>query len=195
MIFQGFFLRSRTRADEMNVVRCRLAQQAGSGVASPAEEQLAVRLRLLREELAARVGQVEACGQCVRPRSASWPGGHCCSGHTQNLFTDHELGALKLSGTTAAELRPPCADHAGCAFRGHRGCSLGAAHRPCLCVSYMCRELQSELYQRGDGPAIARLCEQLRVTFECFVTKRNERLEANQFAALRASLGDNASHR
>src|SRR5664280_2257676 len=185
----------RTRTGELHDVRRRLVEQAARGVASPAEEQLALRLRLLREELAARVGQVEACGHCVRPRSASWPGGHCCSGHTQNLFTDHELAALKLSGTTPDQLNPPRTEHAGCAFRGPRGCSLETAHRPCLCISYMCRELQSELDQRGDGPAIARLREELRVGFERFLELRKERLAANHFAELSASLCGCAGHR
>ena len=129
---------------------------------------LALRLRVLREELAARVGEVKACGRCVQPRSVSWPGGHCCSGRTRNLFTDHELLALRLSGTKSAHLKPPRSEHAGCAFRGPHGCSLDTAHRPSLCVRYMCRELQSEIEQRSDAPAIAHLQEKLRVGVERF---------------------------
>ncbi len=167
----------RTRADELREVRRRLEDQAGPGVASRAEEQVAKRLRVLREELSTQVGEVQACADCVRPRSAAWPGGHCCSAYTQNLFTDDELAALKLAGTKPDQLKPPRADHAGCAFRGPRGCSLDTAHRPSLCVRYMCRELQSELCRRNDHAAIARLQEELRVEFERFAQMRQERLE------------------
>jgi hypothetical protein len=172
----------RTRADELYDVRRRLVEQAGPGVASRAEEQLALELRLLREKLGARLGPVEACARCARPRSASWPGGDCCSGHTRDLFTDPELAALKLAGTTPAKLRAPRTRHAGCAFRGPKGCSLEAAHRPCLCVRYTCRELGRELGRRDDGPVSARLLEELRAGFERFVELRNDRLEADLFA-------------
>ena len=184
-----------SRADELHDVRCRLAEQAGPGFASAAEERLALRLRVLREEMSARVGKVEACGQCVRPRSASWPGGHCCSAQTQNLFTEVELAALKLSGTRPAQLKPPRGDHAGCAFRGPQGCSLDTAHRPSLCVRYVCRELQDELDGRSDSPAIGQLQEELKAVFERFQKIRTERTEANHFEELKASLRDRAGHR
>jgi hypothetical protein len=65
---------------------------------------------------------------------------------------------------------------------------LDTAHRPNLCVRYTCRELQSELDQRGDGPAIAQLQRLLQATFERFVATRRERLEAEQFDELKESL-------
>ena len=178
----------RTWADDLYDVRRRLAEQADPDVASQAEVQLALELRLLRERLVALFGTVQACARCVQPRSASWPGGHCCSGHTQALFTDDELAALRLAGTTTAQLKAPHASRAGCVFRGPQGCSLTAAHRPCLCVRYTCRDLQSELDRRGDGPTCALLQEELRVRFERFVELRNERLDASLFAELQASL-------
>lgn len=178
----------RTRAEELRDVRCRLAEQINPGDASPAEVRLALRLRVLREELTARVGQVQACSQCVRPRSEAWPGGHCCSGHTRNLFTEPELAALRLSGTTPRQLKPPLSDHAGCAFRGPQGCSLKVAHRPNLCVRYICGELQNELDRRDDVPTIARLQEELRVKFDRFQAMRSERLGETHFADLRATL-------
>jgi hypothetical protein len=168
----------RTRADELRDVRRRLVGAAGPGVAIREEKRLALELRRLRERLGARLGPVEACARCSRPRSASWPGGDCCSGHTPDLFTDHELAALGLAGTTPAHLRAPRAPHAGCAFRGPRGCSLEAAHRPCQCARYMCRALGRELDRRGDGLASARLQEELRAGFERFVELRTERLAA-----------------
>jgi hypothetical protein len=57
-----------------------------------------------------------------------------------------------------------------------------------LCVRYVCRELQSELDQHGYSQASAQLQEELRVGFERFVELRNERLEANLFEELQASL-------
>jgi hypothetical protein len=168
------------RADELYDVRLRLVVEAGRGVASHEEERLAFALRRLREELWARLGPVEACARCARPASESWPGGACCSGHTEDLFTDHALAALKLAGTTPAHLRAPRGPHAGCAFRGPMGCSLEPAHRPCQCVSYMCRELGRELDGRGDGLASARLQEELRAGFERFVALRDARLSRSE---------------
>ena len=188
MYFLDRLLGPRTRADELYEVRLKLAAQAGPDVASHAEQQLALRLRQLRENLMDRFDSVQACAHCVRPRSASWPGGHCCSGHTRDLFTDDELAALKLAGTTAAQLIAPRTSHAGCVFRGPRGCSLQAAHRPSLCVRFTCRELQSELDRQGNGPVIAQLQEEIRVQFERFVERRNERQETIRFADLQASL-------
>jgi hypothetical protein len=170
----------RARADELCDVRIRLAEQAGRGVASHEEEQVALSLRLLREKLWARFGPVEACARCALPRSASWPGGDCCSGNTRDLFTDHELAALKLAGTTSSKLVAKSTRHSGCVFRDPEGCSLEAAHRPCVCVRYTCRELERELVRRGVGPESARLQEELRVEFERFVALRNERLEVDR---------------
>jgi hypothetical protein len=178
----------RTRADELYDLRRQLLAQAGPGVASPEEEQLALSLRELREQLAAQFAPVEACAQCGQPESTDWPGGHCCSAHTRDLFSDHELAALRLAGTTPAHLKPPRASHRGCAFRGPAGCSLAVAHRPCVCVGYACRELQIELHRRGDGQANVRLQEELHVVFERFVARRNQRMEVSLFEELKASL-------
>jgi len=186
---------SRRRANEVREVRCRLAEQPDCGVASPAEVRIARRLRTLREEMSAQVGVVEACKHCVRPRSPAWPGGHCCSGNTQDRFTGCELGALKLSGTTPRDLRPPRSAHAGCAFRSPQGCSLKVAHRPFLCVSYLCGELRSELEKRGDGPSITRLKAELHREFDRFVETRNNRIASTEFNALEASLSSNPDRR
>lgn len=179
---------ARARAEELYSVRRRLNDKEEPDVAGDTETQLAVRLRQLREELMARVGPVQACAHCVQPRSTTWPGGFCCSGHTEALFTDHELAALRLSGTTAGALKPPRARQAGCVFRGSKGCSLKVAHRPCLCVRFVCGELQRELETRGDRAAIARLQNELRLVFDRFVQQRNQRIESDSFARLEASL-------
>ncbi len=185
-VFEGL-VGPRTRADELCKLRRELLEQAGPGVASLAEEQGALRLRQLREQLVTGFDPVEACAHCVRPKSATWPGGHCCSAHTRALFTEDELAALRLSGTTPAQLKPPRTEQSGCAFRGPSGCSLEAAHRPSLCVRFVCRELQSELDQRADGPANAMLREELRIEFARFVEQRQQRLGAEQFGELEAS--------
>ena len=179
---------ARARADELYIVRRRLEAKEGPDVVGDAETQLALRLRQLREELMARVGPVESCARCVQPRSATWPGGFCCSGHTEALFSDHELAALRLAGTTAAALTPPRANQAGCVFRGPKGCSLKVAHRPCLCVRFVCSELWSELDKRGNCAAIVRLQDELRLRFDCFVQQRDKRIESTSFAQLEASL-------
>lgn len=178
----------RARADELYTLRRRLEAKEGPDAASQAEVHLALRLRQLREELMSSVGPVESCAHCVRPRSPTWPGGFCCSGRTDALFTDHELAALRLAGTHAAELNPPRARQSGCVFRGPKGCSLKVAHRPCLCVRFTCRELRNELVQRGDCSAIDRLQDELRLAFDCFVEQRQTRLQSNSFAELEASL-------
>jgi hypothetical protein len=178
----------RTRADELYHLRRQLLAQAGPGVASRAEEQLSLRLRQLRDQMAAQFGPTEACAHCVQPQSTGWPGGSCCSAHTRDLFTDHELAALRLVGTTPSHLKPPRARHLGCAFRGPSGCSLEVAHRPCVCVGYACRELQIELHRRGVGQANVQLQEELRVVFERFVAQRKQRMEASLFEELKAGL-------
>jgi hypothetical protein len=177
-----------TRPGELHDLHRRLSEQAGPGVTSQTERELAVRLRSLREELAAEFNEVKACRDCVRPRSLDWPGGHCCSGHTLDIFTDHELAALGLAGTTPNQLKPPHAQHIGCAFRGPRGCSLEAVHRPCLCLRYACHELESELEQAGNRRKIARLQGELQAGFEQFVQFRTERIQATLLAELEADL-------
>lgn len=119
-----------------------------------------------------------------KAQPAAWEGGHCCSGPTRNLFTDEELAALRLSGTTPGLLRPPRGPHAGCAFRGLLGCSLDAADRPCLCVRYTCRELETELERRSLRSAVSKLKRELGTVFDRFVQARRARLEQEDLAEL-----------
>jgi hypothetical protein len=90
-----------------------------------------------------------------------YSGGHCCGTHTTSVFTDEEVVTLRLSGTTPGRLLAPSTDHAGCAFRGPTGCALPAAHRPNICVRFVCIELERELRQRGDLGQVRRACEEL----------------------------------
>ncbi len=179
----------RSRAEEVRALRRRLALQPGPDAVSEEERKIARELCQLRAALAGAFGRVESCRGCVRPRSKNWPGGHCCSGRTEHLFTDYELGALRLSGTTPSSFKLPRSAHVGCAFRGPAGCSLEPKDRPCLCVRYTCRELEAELTQHADRNAIKRLKNELRVGFERFVACRMARQEAELWAELGAELG------
>jgi hypothetical protein len=152
-------------------VRRRLVAQPVPAEASAEEVALARDLRRLREELTEALATVTACGGCARGRSlphGRWNGGHCCGGRTEDIFTDDELRALRLSGTTPSRLSPPRSDHSGCAFRGPEGCSLDVADRPNLCVRFICRELESELAASGSSPLVKKLAGDLARTFARF---------------------------
>jgi hypothetical protein len=161
----------RARADEVHAVRRRLVAQRAPSAASDEELTLARELRRLREELTRVLGGVTACAGCARGHSlphGRWSGGQCCGGRTEDIFTDDELAALRLSGTTPSRLEPPRSDHAGCAFRGPEGCSLGVADRPNLCVRYVCRELEAELVERGTLTEVKKVARDLGRTFDQF---------------------------
>ena len=165
----------RSRADEVLAVRRRLVAQPLPSNASEEEFALARDLRRLREELTDALRGVRACHGCARGRSlphGRWNGGHCCGGRTEDIFTDDELGALRLSGTTALQLSPPRSDHSGCAFRGPEGCSLDIADRPNLCVRYICRELEEELVAGGAASVAKKLASDLGTTFARFTRLR-----------------------
>lgn len=175
----------RSRADEILAVRRRLVAQSAASEASDEELALASELLRLRTELTAALGNVSACSGCARGRSlphGRWNGGQCCGGSTEGIFTDEELAALRLSGTTPARLDPPHSDHAGCAFRGPEGCSLDVADRPNLCVRYICRELEAELVERGVSATVKPLASALGKTFTLFSAAKaaREMLEKNE---------------
>ena len=173
----------RSRADEVADVRTRLAR-ASHAYAKSADDAkrgdaraLAKDLARQRVALAMALGDVRACAGCARGRplpQGRWSGGQCCSAPTAEVFTDDEVRALALAGTTPARLVAPPGDHAGCAFRGETGCSLDVADRPTLCVRYVCRELEQELRRRGDVRAVKALASALGRTFARFVTVTTE---------------------
>jgi len=165
----------RSRADEVLAVRRRLVAQPAPSQASDEQRAWAGELLRLRTELTAALASVSACGGCARGHSlphGRWNGGQCCGGNTEGIFTDDELAALRLSGTTPARLAPPHSDHAGCAFRGPEGCSLTVADRPNLCVRYICRELEAELVSMGTMPRVKTLARELGDTFKRFSDAR-----------------------
>lgn len=140
----------QTRVDEIVELRRRL--RAAPLEVPAAEAELAQRMRELRLRLSALVGEVQACRTCAighPPPHGHFQGGHCCGLRTEDAFNDDELAALKLAGTTPADLRPPMpSDHAGCSFRGPTGCSLQVPDRPNLCLRYLCPDLTRELARR-----------------------------------------------
>jgi hypothetical protein len=168
----------RSRADELHVLRRRFAASPRS--TSPRERRLASRLRALRAEMSRRFGTMASCRECARGTpwpGGHWPGGHCCSGATEDLFSDDEVAALRQAGTAPRHLRPPSDDHAGCAFRGANGCSLAPVHRPNRCLIYVCRAGARELFERGELDRIESLADALSETFTAFVCERRERLD------------------
>jgi hypothetical protein len=175
----------RSRADEVAALRRRLVAAPGPEGVSAGEEEAAAALIRLRRELTEALAGVVSCGGCARGHPlphGRWPGGHCCGTRTEQVFTDDEVSALRLSGTTPARLRPPEGDHAGCAFRGPAGCSLDPADRPNICVRFICRELDEELEVRGDRRAVRAIAAALGEAFERFRRLRAARLEAETAA-------------
>jgi hypothetical protein len=168
----------RARALDVRDVRRRLSAQPALGAVSDEEARIALHLRRLREDLSGAFGAPQACGACARPPSRDWPGGDCCKAPSRGLFTDDELAALRLSGTTPARLKPANADRDGCPFCGRDGCSLAPADRPNVCVRYVCRAVEAELRRRGDRGQIAELQTELQRAFDRFVAVRLARIEA-----------------
>jgi hypothetical protein len=171
----------RSRADEVLALRRRFAEAPSPEQESAEAIALAAEMRRLREELSAALSGVTSCSGCAHGHPlphGRWRGGHCCGTRTELVFTDDEVAALRLSGTTPPRLLPPAGDVAGCAFRGPLGCSLDVADRPNICVRYVCQELQGELRERGDLRAIKAIDAALTKAFERFRRLRDERPRA-----------------
>jgi hypothetical protein len=165
----------RTRADELAALRVRFAAQPSARHVTPELRELGAKLRQLRAEMAATLGHVEACSGCAKGHpepSGHWQGGHCCGGRTLDIFSQAEVAALKVGGTRGSSLTPPAGDHAGCVFRGPRGCSLDPVDRPTICVRFVCLELRAELRERDDWRRLAELGNALRDTFARFTALR-----------------------
>lgn len=176
----------RTRADDLLRLRERLGAISRAD-ASPQEVALAAEMRGLRESLHAALRDVASCSSCAVGHplpNGRWDGGHCCGTRTDAVYSDVEVRSLALAGTRAGDLVAPGGDHAGCAFRGESGCSLPPAHRPSLCVTYVCRELQGELEGHADRDAIRALKSRLDAARRRFLlaveareAERNAKLE------------------
>jgi hypothetical protein len=172
----------RSRADEVAALRRRFAEAPGPEHESGEGIALAAEMRRLREALSAALAGVTSCSGCAHGHplpQGRWRGGHCCGTRTALVFTDDEVAALRLSGTTPARLVPPAGDVAGCAFRGPLGCSLEVVDRPNLCVRFVCMELQGELRERGDLREIKAIGAALTRAFERFRRLRGEQTRAD----------------
>jgi len=159
----------RTRADELARLRARYRAQPSPRACSEEAQRLAKELRRLRRAMADALSrlEVQACRGCARNHplpEGRWPGGHCCGGKTLSIFSPEEVAALRLGGTRTRDWKPPTSDHAGCVFRGPRGCSLAPEDRPSICLRYVCLELRHELKEGGDWAELSRLAAELRDT-------------------------------
>lgn len=148
----------RPRASELIALRQRLREERAAGV-DDEERALAREVGDKKRAVSAELTRVTSCTRCAV--GAPWPrggydGGDCCAGVTADLFDDNELAALAHAGTRPRDLvAPRGADaHAGCAFRGPRGCTLEVAHRPGRCVHYLCDTLRRELHAGGTLDAV-----------------------------------------
>jgi hypothetical protein len=166
-----FGLRFRhPRSDELSrlkrLFKARVRDPVGPG---PEELRLAAQMRLLRSEILTALDPVQACRTCAEgypPPNGRWPGGYCCGGVTEALFTEVEIVCLTLSGTRARHLRPKQGRQAGCLFRGPGGCSLSFEDRPNRCVSYLCNDLMRELARDDRLAQIEELCTALEQSLQ-----------------------------
>jgi hypothetical protein len=163
----------RSRADELIALRRRLRDERARDVDDD-ERALAAEARARKLAVAAELHAISSCRTCAT--GEPWPrggydGGDCCAGVTAELFDDNELAALAHAGTRPRDLvAPPGADaHAGCAFRGPRGCTLDVMHRPGRCVHYVCDKLRRELHARGRLDAVEAKLADLNRAMQQFV--------------------------
>ena len=178
----------RSRADELVALRARLrAERARDADAD--EHALALAVQASKLAVAAELDAVSSCRSCAT--GAPWPrgaydGGDCCAGVTADLFDDHELAVLAHAGTRPRDLTPPpgADEHAGCAFRGPRGCTLDVAHRPGRCVHYLCDTLRRELHARGQLDAVEAKLAALNEAMQHFTGMHRARLDRDVLAPL-----------
>jgi hypothetical protein len=157
-----------SRRDEIRDVRRRL-RAAGR---RSWDEAAVERLKRARAAMTQAQGRLRACESCAigcDPPHGQWEGGFCCGGETANLISDTELASMAACGIGPADLVPPTTrEHAGCAFRGPRGCSLDASKRPCVCLWYLCRDVSQELGHAGRGKQAGARARELEQAFIAF---------------------------
>jgi len=168
-----------SRAGELIELRRRLRAERAAA-ADPIEREQAAEVQAEKLALVRAIGEVASCGSCAVGQP--WPNGHyrggdCCCGITNEVFDDHEVAALGLAGTRPRDLVPARGDHAGCTFRGERGCSLAIDHRPARCAHFICDTLRRELHDRGELDAIERAQRALDQAMRTFTASRRARLD------------------
>ena len=178
----------RSRAAELIALRQRLRAELARSV-DDEERVLAHDVRARKLAVSAELHAVSSCRSCATgepwPRGA-YDGGDCCAGVTADLFDDNELAALAHAGTRPRDLVPPAgADaHAGCAFRGPRGCTLEVEHRPGRCVHYLCDTLRRELHARGQLDTVEAKLGDLNRTMQQFVAVHQARADHDVLAPI-----------
>ena len=180
-----------TRQYELASMRLRLLAEARPGDVGLRERELAEELRGMREDMRALVASVRSCCVCAKGfplPNGRWDGGYCCGGTTENVFSQVELASLRASGTEPSDFRMREHEHAGCLFRGPRGCELPAAHRPNLCVRYACRMLRDEFVVRGISEEVKHLASKIHLAFHEFEGLRARRLERERDEVMELSL-------
>ncbi len=177
----------RSRADELIALRRRLRGEIASRAVDDTERALAADVHARKLAVVAKLHAVTSCRSCAthHPKPVGhYAGGACCAGVTAELFDDSELAALAHAGTTPRDLTPPKDDHAGCAFRGSRGCTLDVAHRPARCVHYICDTLRHELFDRGQLDAIETSLAELRAAMHSFKAAHQARADREVLAPI-----------
>ena len=170
-----------SRADELTDLRRRMRAERARTIDDD-ERDLARDVLARKTRVAATLAAVSSCRTCAVGQP--WPRGHhdggaCCAGVTAELFDDNEVAALAQAGTRARDLTPPAGSegHAGCAFRGPRGCTLDVTHRPGRCVHYLCDTLRRELHADGRLDRIEGELAELDGAMRRFVAVRQARLD------------------
>lgn len=168
---ERLFRKRDSRGEELATLRARFRSQPSAREAGPEAIASAARLKELRVAMSRAFANVDACASCGKKRPephGHWQGGACCGSRTLDLFTKHEVASLALSGVRMRDLEPPKGDHAGCAFRGERGCSLSPEQRPNICVRYICLELRAEVLDTPEWQNISKLGAELRDEYARF---------------------------
>jgi len=168
-----------SRAGDLIELHRRLRAEVSSAPDSE-EPVLAAQILEQKTRVSAELAAVTSCGSCATGQPfpiGHFAGGACCSGVTNDLFDDNELAALVHAGTRVSDLEAPRTDHAGCAFRDDRGCTLELAHRPARCVHYVCNTLRRELHTLGRLDTIERELAELDRRVQRFRAVRSARVD------------------
>jgi hypothetical protein len=188
----------RSRADELIALRRRLRHEIERDVD---DEERALARDVLARKLAvsAELHAVSSCRSCATGQP--WPrggydGGDCCAGVTADLFDENELAALAHAGTRPRDLVAPTRSdaHAGCTFRGPRGCTLDVTHRPGRCVHYLCDTLRRELHARGQLDVVEERLGELNRTMQRFTAVHQARLDRDVLSPIIDAIASASRH-
>ena len=179
-----------SRAHELIELRARLREEIAS---HPDEDEFELARAIHDQKLrvSASLTGVTSCHSCANGQpfpNGHYSGGDCCAGETPSLFDDNELAMLAHAGTRPRDLVAPREDHAGCAFRGSRGCTLEVDHRPARCVHYVCTILRREIHARGELDTLEQDLRELDQRVQQFRAVRSARVDRQVLAPLIAAI-------